>query len=180
MPLDQSASDAELIKQIQKGYISAFELLLTRYERPIRAFIHRYIQDPSDVDDIAQDTFISIYRSIERIDTKRKFSSYLFTSAKNTAYSFLRKAKKVIPIGDKEYESEEDLYETLSTHEQEVRVQKILQLLESKYRTVLLLFYFDGLSYDQIAKKLRVPVNTIRTHLSRAKAFFRRAYGQTA
>jgi RNA polymerase sigma-70 factor (ECF subfamily) len=177
MPVDQWLSDSELIERIQNGEISAFEQLIERYNRPVHAFIHRYIRDSQDVDDIAQDTFISIYRSIGRIDTTRKFSSYLFTAAKNMAYSFLRKYKVQVTLDEEnEIATDEDLYELLSRSAEEKAVQTALSKIEKKYAAVLTLYYFDGLSYEEIGKTLHIPINTIRTHLSRAKDAFRRIY----
>ncbi len=180
MSIGESRSDSELILSIQRGEISAFEHLIERYNRPVHAFIRRYIRDPQDVEDIAQDTFISIYRSIDHIDPSRKFSSYLFTAAKNTAYSFLRKYKVQISL-DEEHEiaTDEDLYESLSRSAEEKAVQVALSKIDRKYASVLTLYYFDGLSYEEIGKKLHIPINTIRTHLSRAKEAFRRTYEHT-
>lgn len=162
-------SDRELILKIKSGDVLAFEVLVKRYQRPLYSFVNKIVKDDSQSDDVVQETFFKIYKSIERIDIDRKFSTYAFEIAKNTAISYLRSLKKYISIDQIEIEFEDTSFDKLIADSQKEKVKKALLNLPQKYQEVIRLYYFSDLSYKEIGKKLGLPVNTVRTHLSRAK-----------
>lgn len=164
-------ADEELVRSIQQGDVLAFEILVKRYQRRLFSFVFHIIYDVHAAEEVVQDALFSVYQSIDRVDVAKKFSSYLFTIAKNTAISYLRRQKQTVSLGEiEELASEEEtLYEELIEAEKQHRVRQSLLALEEKYRRVISLYYFDDLSYEEISQKLKLPVNTVRTHLLRAK-----------
>lgn len=164
-------SDEELVADIQEGDIFAFEHLVRRYQRRLHAFAIHMTGDDAAAADVVQESFISLYKTIDRVDPKRKFSSYVFAIAKNTAISHLRSKKKEVSLEDIVLAGEdESLLTDLVASEQKHTIGQALGKLNEKYRRVVRLYYFDDLSYEEISKKMRVPMGTVRTHLRRAKA----------
>lgn len=162
-------TDEALVGQIQSGDVLAFEILVKRYQKRLFSFVYRVVRDQFASEEVIQDTFYNIYKTIDRIETNRKFSTYLFSAARNQAISYLRSIHKTIPITEQEIDDDESIYEKLIAIEKKQTVNQALSKIESKYRRVLKFYYFDDLSYEQISSKLKLPLNTIRTHLKRAK-----------
>jgi RNA polymerase sigma-70 factor, ECF subfamily len=160
--------DQQLIAEIKNGNIPAFESLVKKYQSKLIHFTSRYV-DKADAEDIAQNTFIKIYQNIHKIESTKKFTTYMFTIAKNEAFSFLRKHKREIPIDDMIIGSGELTIE-------DTGLGAAVEKLENKYKKVIKLYYFDELQYDQIAAVLKLPVNTIRTHLKRAKEALKKTW----
>jgi RNA polymerase sigma-70 factor (ECF subfamily) len=174
-------TDEELVRRVQEGYVSDFEILLKRYERPLLSFLGRYLFDVRDAEDAAQEALVSVYRTIDRVDSSRKFSSYLFTVAKNAAVSKLRSRHPEKRLGEDDAVIDDlPLYEALADAEERLRVRMVMDTLDRRYSSVLDLYYFQELSYQEIARRLRIPVNTVRTWLSRAKGAFRTEYEKWA
>ena len=129
------------------------------------------MHNENTAEEVVQDAFFSVYRHIDRIDTTKKFSTYLFEVAKNAAISHLRKHKATISLEDiDEISTDESIYERVSNGERREMIERALSGLSHKYQQVIRHYYFDDLSYEQISRKLGLPMNTVRTHLARAKA----------
>ena len=169
-------SDEELVQEVQEGNISAFEEFVRRYQGKLHSFVTYIMHDAQEAQDVVQDSFISLYKSIDRIDSSRKFSSYLFTMTRNQAISHLRRRKFHAPLEEAERLSHPESLETHALEEDEKhRIGEALDAIDNKYKKVISLYYFEDISYEEIAKRLKLPVNTIRTHLRRAKAALREA-----
>lgn len=166
--------DEELVREVQEGNIFAFERIVKRYQLRLFSFVFHLVRDNQAAQDVVQDSLVNLYKTVDRVDIRKKFSSYVFSIAKNTAFSYLRQQKKKVSLDDiAELAVDELLYEKMFEMEQSATMQKCLNQLDEKFRRVITLYYFDDLSYEEISKKLRVPVNTVRTHLSRAKVALR-------
>lgn len=170
--------DTDLIVRIQEGDVSAYELLVKRYQRPLIVFAFRIAGDIHAAEEIAQDALFSVYQTMDRVDPSKKFSTYLFAIAKNTGISYLRKKKSHISLDDREIAFDAMLYETVAQKDQAEGVRSALEKLPPKYRYILQLYYFKDLSYGDIAKSLQMPINTVRTHLKRAKEMLKKILTQ--
>jgi len=170
-------NDAELVRQVQEGNVFAFEVLVKRYQGRLHSFVVHLVSDTHAADDVVQESFISLYKTIDRVDTTRPFSTYVFSIARNQAISYLRSRKKQVPLEDIVLADDDGLmYEDIMAAEREHIVTRALDRLEEKYRKVIRLYYFDDLSYEEIGRKMRLPVNTVRTHLFRAKRSLRKIF----
>lgn len=165
------ASDENLVLRIKEGDISAFEILVRRYQKKLYLFVYRITEDSGLAEEVIQDAFLNLYKTIERVDTTRKFSSYIFQIAKNTAISYLRKRKIAISLKEVIEVAGEDetVYEKLVRKDTVNLLRQKLDKLPFTCRQVIMLYYFEDLSYNQIQKKLKLPLNTIKTRLRRAK-----------
>jgi RNA polymerase sigma-70 factor (ECF subfamily) len=165
----------ELVIAIQNGDIFAFEQLVKRYQKGLFAFAFRIVFNAGLAEEIVQDALFKIYGAIDRVDTKKKFSTYLFEITKNTAISALRGKRNTIPLEAIVTASDDEaIYEQLNRKEEQERVRRAIRTLPDKYRHVIALYYFDELSYEEISKTVRLPINTVRTHLYRAKEQLKR------
>ena len=170
-------SDKELILAIRDGDISAYEELVQRYQQVLFGFVLRILHDEAASQDVVQDSLVKIYRYIDSIDPEKKFSTYVFEIAKNEAFSILRKKKRIIPLETiEDIEDTESFFEQYLQKDQSQQVRDVVQSLEKKYSMVLSMYYFENQSYEEIAKNLNLPINTIRTHLRRAKEAFKKKY----
>lgn len=165
-----SPTDEQLVSQVQDGDIFAFEILVKRYQQKLFLFVWRYIKDDQASQDVVQESFISFYKNIGNVDTKRKVSSYVYSIARNAAISYLRSKHIQVPLDAiEEHESETNTEEEFIRSEDKEELHRYMDRLDQKYKQVLSLYYFEELSYQEMSTKLHIPINTVRTHLKRAK-----------
>lgn len=166
--------DEQLIRLVQKGDVDAFEELVVRYQQRLFFFVRRIVGDPRDAEEVVTDAFFQLYRTITRVDTSRRFSTYLFSIAKNTALSLLRRRKDARPLDfAADVEADEVIYSRLVNDTQRREILEALTQLTDAQRMAIMYYYFDELSYEEVSDKMGIPLNTVRTHLRRAKEALR-------
>jgi len=168
-------TDEQLVSKIQTGDVLAFETIVKRYQGRLWRLVQRISRDDATSEEVVQDALFSFYRTIDRFDTRKKVSGYLFTIARNAAISRLRQAKKQVSLEEIELaEEDETLYKQLVQSEEKRKVARALRHLPEKYRSIIRLYFFSELSYGEISRKLKLPLNTVRTNLRRAKEALRK------
>jgi len=173
--------DEELIRRVQNGDQHAFGLLVRKYERKIGYVISRYISDPHEVEDIAQETFIKAYRAMERFRGDSAFYTWLYRIAVNTSKNFLVSKKRRPPDSDLDASDIESsgfaqvMHDT-DTPEAGVLSREIAQTvtdtldnLPEELRLALKLRELQGLSYEEIAERMQCPLGTVRSRIFRAR-----------
>jgi len=169
-------SDWELVTQARQGKMDAFAELVRRYQAPVMQFTFRMVGSAEDAEEIAQDSFIRVYRHLERLEPKAKFSTFLFGVARNLALNFLRDAKREgrqvtqsleasAPIGSDAGRPDR----TARLREMESAIERGLQLLSAEHREVLVLRELNGLDYESIAQVCECKKGTVRSRLARAR-----------
>jgi len=170
-----SVSDEELVKAIQEGNILAYEKLIKRYQRGLFIFVMRIVHNEAVASDVVQNSLVKVYEIIDRIDVKKKFSTLVFEIAKNAAISELRHKKHNVSLEEiVDFTEEESFIEELFSSNLASQVRQSVKILPRQYRIVITLYYFEDLSYEEIAAKLHLPINTVRTHLKRGKEQLRK------
>lgn len=163
-------SDEELVKKIKQGEISAFETLVVRYEPKLIGYVMKKMNEVKDAEEVVQDSFVKVYRNIGRIDDKRRFASYLFTVVDNEVIDRFRRKREVLPLFDGVVESDEsEIIEKIVKEEKAVEVRKRVDSLSEKHRMTLKMYYFDDFSYKMIAERLKMPINSVKTNIKRAR-----------
>lgn len=166
--------DEALLVEVQDGNVLAFTHLVRRYQGRLFGYVLRIIRNRQTAEEIVQDALFKVYQHIRSIDPARQFSSYLYTVAKHEAINALRRSRPTLSLEDRDVMDEElDLDEQISMMADADHLRAAVQQLEEKYRRVVTLYYFDQLSYEEIAARIGVPLNTVRTHLRRAKESLR-------
>ncbi len=189
-------SDSDLLQRHLDGDSEAFSALVRRYERELYNFLARFTGDATLAEDVFQDAFLQLHISAATFDFNKRLKPWLFTIAANKARDALRSRsrKKAVPLdailkGDEaERTSYVDLLagdvpkpdENLSNLETRQAVQNIVRKMPENLRTVLILSYFHGFQYKQIAEILDVPVGTVKSRLHAAVAHFAKRWRQVA
>ena len=177
----EPASDQQLVKRVQKGDKTAFDLLVLKYQHKVHAIVSRYIHDQSEVEDVVQESFIKAYRALGKFRGDSQFYTWLYRIAVNTAKNVLvsrnrRPPQSDIDVADAEYYSGSDRLKDVDSPEnlafrdelQEV-VNEALRNLPEDLRTAVTLREFGGLSYEDIAAIMECPVGTVRSRIFRAR-----------
>ena len=173
--------DEELVKRVQAGDKKAFDLLVLKHQHKIVQLINRYIRDPHEALDVAQETFIKAYRALPAFRGESAFYTWLYRIAINTAKNYIA-ARSRRPIDEdveielvEQFEGESSLKdqetpEGLLLRDELARIiQTALQELPPELRTAITLREMDGLSYDEIAEVMECPVGTVRSRIFRAR-----------
>lgn len=168
--------DEEIVRLIQSGKIELFDILIERYEAKIRRYSRKFLSDHEDINDVIQDIFIKTYKNIQSFDVKRKFSSWLYRIAHNELINALRKKKKNhLPLFDLDIflphysQSKNSFNEKIDQQQMREIIDKCVDKLEPKYREPIILYYFENLSYQEIADVLQIPISTVGIRIKRAK-----------
>jgi RNA polymerase sigma-70 factor (ECF subfamily) len=174
-----------LVIQARDGNRRAFEQLIDRFQKEIHRMIYYRIRARMDTEDLTQDVFIRAYRNISRIREPDKFRSWLFTIAVNRVNDYLRK-KRVRSIFKSSDENTDiqptatDIQDPPDALEQVLKedfwrhVGRIAQKLSKMEREVFMLRFFDNLNINEIARILKKSESTVKTHLYRALAKFKK------
>jgi RNA polymerase sigma-70 factor (ECF subfamily) len=173
-------TDETLLKRYADGDESALVELTQRYFNMIYRYGYRFVHDAALAEDIVQDTFIKMWRSIDRFNESMTFRPWLFRIAHNTAIDQLRK-KKAIRFsslgeeGTEERFSDEDtdvLEQTIAQEERDTLTRSI-EALPTHYREVLLLRAEDMLTFEEIAAVTGKPLNTVKSLYRRGLAILK-------
>lgn len=173
--------DQDLVQRVQQGDKSAFDLLVIKYQHKIVHLVNRYVKDPSEAQDVAQDTFIKAYRALGDFRGDSAFYTWLYRIAINTAKNYLLSRSRrhfdyEIDVQDAEQvESAPQLKdmetpENLLINEQIVAVIKsAIEKLPEEMRIAITLREFEGMSYEEIAEAMDCPIGTVRSRIFRAR-----------
>lgn len=175
-------TDAELVERALGGDERAYADLLARYERPVFTLVLRMVRDRSLAEDLAQEAFVKAFGKLASYDPGRKFSSWLFKVAHNTAIDHLRRRELDTvsldaPVGEEEdgplRTVEDTAGETPEAAAERADLSRALTRtvgrLRPEYRDVVLLRYQAGLEYNEIAEATGFPLGTVKTYLHRAR-----------
>ncbi len=179
--MGQQTVDQELVSRVQRGDKAAFDLLVRKYQHKVIKLVTRYVYDPSDALDVAQEAFIKAYRALPAFRGDSAFYTWLYRIAINTAknHAVSRRRQPFInesDMGDTDnYDlsgrmPDGDTPEGLAlTGEIRDRILAAIEALPEDLRTAILLRELEGLSYEQIAQSMDCPVGTVRSRLFRAR-----------
>lgn len=175
-------TDEELIAAYLQGQEAAFGEITNRHLRGVYSFALRLVGDSAAAEDIAQDTFLKAWKSLRTYDpSASKFKTWILRIARNTAIDHLRK-KKHIPLSAFENETGANvLAETLAADEELApqtlerlddarELHEVLADLSPKNREILLLYYSNDYTFEEIARMLEEPTNTVKSRHRRALA----------
>jgi RNA polymerase sigma-70 factor (ECF subfamily) len=172
---NQDATDESIALLVIEGDKELFGVLIDRYEQKIARYIRKFTQEKEDISDIVQTVFIKAYTNLASFDTTRSFNSWIYRIAHNESVNHLKKktGEKIafidfdtfFPHPFSPFSPEIDFL----SKESKEQLEKSLTHISPKYREVLVLYYYEELSYQEIADVLRIPVATVGVRLKRAK-----------
>ena len=173
--------DQDLVRRVQQGDKSAFDLLVLKYQHKIVHLVNRYVKDQHEAQDVAQDTFIKAYRAIAEFRGDSAFYTWLYRIAINTAKNYLLSRSRrhfdyEVDVQDAEQVEmasklkELDTPDTLIMNEQIVETIKLaIANLPEDMRVAITLREFEGMSYEEIADAMDCPIGTVRSRIFRAR-----------
>ncbi|MGL4715379.1 MAG: RNA polymerase sigma factor RpoE [Aeromonas sp.] len=178
---DQNLLDEQLVERVQRGDKAAFNLLVKKYQHKVVNLVAKYVNNPGDVPDVAQEAFIKAYRALSTFRGESAFYTWLYRIAVNTAKNYLTSQGRRPPSSDVEaneaesYGGGEALQEVTTpenlalTDEIQRTVFAAIEALPEDLRTAITLRELEGLSYEEIADIMDCPVGTVRSRIFRAR-----------
>jgi len=170
-------TDYELVKRCLAGDQDSFAEIVTRYKKLIYSVVYNMIPDKQEVNDISQEVFLRIYKSLDRYNPEYKFSTWSVKITTNFCLDILRK-KRVDSVPIEEIEGVSSNASTPEERylkrEKSARIREAIASLPEKYRLPIVLFHQNGLSYEEMAKALDEPMTIIKNRLYRARLMLRK------
>ncbi len=156
-------NDEALMLEFQRGSREAFDELYARYRQPLYGFFRRRLDGDMRAEDLAQDVFMAVIRGSERYEPRALFRTYLYGIALNLLAAERRKHRQTAPLVS------EPEATSAGTPDRDLWLRQALKKLDRNDREILMLREYEQLSYAEIAELLRVPLNTVRSRLFRAR-----------
>lgn len=178
---DSVPADAELVRQALAGSQEAYRVILTRYQRPVFSLIRRMVGEAAIAEDVAQEVFVKAFHALDSFDQRRKFSSWLFKIAHNSAIDQLRRRRLdtvALETTDSEQVDLVTVIADMAAESPETRMERrdlaaaiegAVSSLRPEYREVVVLRFQEGLAYEEIAEVTGLPLGTVKTHIFRAR-----------
>ena len=179
--MSDRAEDLALVKRVQQGDRSAFDLLVLKYQHKIVKLIMRYVRDPTEALDVAQEAFIKAFRAAPSFRGDSAFYTWMYRIAINTAKNHLVAAGRRpldydLDLQDPEHYEIHAKLKDVDTPEglvltDEIRqtVNQAIENLPEELRTAIMLREMEGMSYEEIAQTMECPVGTVRSRIFRAR-----------
>jgi len=179
--MGENQTDLELVKRVQAGDKSAFDVLVIKYQQKVINLVMRYVHDQHIAMDISQESFIKAYRGLKNFRGDSAFYTWLYRISINTAKNHLVSRSRRMPDDDidaqeaEQYEGGGKLRE-MSTPENEMMTSEIhstitnaINALPDDLRIAITLRELEGLSYEEISEAMECPIGTVRSRIFRAR-----------
>lgn len=178
--------DKELVNRVLRGDSQIFAIIIKNTEGLVAQIVFRLLNNPEDRKDIAQDIYLKAYKNLPGFKFQSKLSTWIGQIAYNTCFNFLEK-KKVILLNNNPQENESncsalelaankfinilnnETEDTLFRTELAEIVQSAIEFLPPLYKTLVTLFHYEELSYEEIAEITGLPLGTVKNYLFRAR-----------
>jgi RNA polymerase sigma-70 factor, ECF subfamily len=175
-------SDLVLVKRVQRGDKNAFDLLVRKYQHKVVKLVLRYVRNPAEAEDIAQEAFIKAYRALPQFRGDSAFYTWMYRIAINTAKNSLASRDRSPIAYDLDLTDPEESHSVQTKLQdpdtpegmaltEEIRgiVNSAIEGLPEELKTAIVLRELDGLSYEEIAAAMECPVGTVRSRIFRAR-----------
>lgn len=164
--------DKLIVEKCLKGDTDSFEYLVAKYKKLVYSIAFRFFNDPHLAEDITQEVFFKAYRKLNMYDTNMKFSAWISRITHNTCIDTIRKNKNYSVAAEENpviEDTAEAADEIVVEKEKREWLEEQIRLLKPAYKTPLLLFHQGGLSYEEIAKSMNVPLSIVKNRIYRAR-----------
>lgn len=176
------ASDQELIQQVHRGDATSYRLLVERYQSLVYTIALRMVRDRTEAEDIAQDVFLNAYRRLANFREEASFKTWICKIATNRCIDWKRKhgvrQERTAQVEEAEWIPDttvERPEQALVRRETQAEVRRVIAEMPEKYRTILIMYHFQNMSYQDIAEDQQISPRTVETRLYRAKLMMRTA-----
>lgn len=157
------ASEDHIARLLQAGRrTEAFETLLAAYQDKVFRLCYSMLGDRAQAEDAAQESFLRIWKAMDRYRGDSALGTWIFSITRNVCLTAISKRRKSEPIEEAERAKPE-------APDRQRDIQRMVLELPENYRQVVMLFYMEDRSYEEVARMLDLPVGTVKTHLHRAR-----------
>jgi RNA polymerase sigma-70 factor, ECF subfamily len=180
--MSADVSDLSLVRRVQDGDKGAFDALVLKYQHKVAKLVMRYVRNPAEAEDIAQEAFIKAYRALPQFRGDSAFYTWLYRIAINTAKNAVVSRDRSPIDYDLDIQNSDESYELqgrmkdaetpeglVLTDEIRRTVNAAMEALPEDLRTAIVLRELEGLSYEEIAASMDCPVGTVRSRIFRAR-----------
>ncbi|MGX5914294.1 RNA polymerase sigma factor RpoE [Aliidiomarina sp. Khilg15.8] len=179
--MSEQEIDQRLVERVQQGDQAAFDVLVKKYQHKIMSLISRYVKQPGDVADVAQEAFIKAYRALPNFRGESAFYTWLYRIAVNTAKNYLVSRGRKPPGSDIDAQEAEFLDDghglkdiaspesQLLSEEIRATVLEAIDNLPDDLKQAITLRELDGMGYEEIAVTMDCPIGTVRSRIFRAR-----------
>ena len=162
------------LKQSQQGNAHAFTRIVEKYEKPVFSLCYRMLGNSEDAEDAAQETFLRAFKNINRFDERRSFSTWLLSIAAHYCIDQHRRQRyRIVSIEDLPMPDLPDnspgLELRISNTQDRERVQNLLKILNAVDKAIVILYYWNEFSYQEICQSLSLSESAVKSRLHRAK-----------
>ena len=173
------SSDAEMVEACQKGNLDAFEWLVEKYQNPAFAIALSYVSNFHDAQEIVQEAFLKAYCKLIQLINPSQFGSWFCTIVSNLCRSWLRRRLDIFSLLDASVQTTISDLSVQQRRQDDIRtfVWDMIESLPEKYRVVVLLYYMNDYSYNELADFLDLPVTTVKGRLQQARLKLKREFG---
>jgi RNA polymerase sigma-70 factor (ECF subfamily) len=161
----REVEDRDLILRAAANDVSAYNLLVSRWEKRIYNYLLRLVGNREDAMDLNQDVFLKAYQSLRKLEDPARFGPWLFRIAHNEAYSLLRKPKTEQASDSSNERLESPAWGQMLPMETSLAVERALSKLTDEQREAVLLKVYQGFKFEEIADILSTPVSTIKSRV---------------
>ncbi len=173
--------EEQMIRNVLDGKTDSFRWIIGRYQHPVFQMIFNMIHDCHAAEDITQEVFWAVYQKLSTFDVHRcKFSTWLFTIARNKSINHLRKNKRTVEIIQGDLTTEADASRHACNEEFYRQIDQALNQLPFRQKRAFVLAKFENLPYDEIAQIECISIGTVRSRIHRAKQKLRKIIKQVS
>ncbi len=161
--------DKKIVEEVLKGKVNAFGTLVDRYQQSIYRMTLRMIGDSEEAQELTQNVFVKVYSKLDSFDPKYKFFSWLYRIALNESLNYVKSRKKLTDFDENSFEDHETPEEIYQDKEKKRILHRSLLELSEKYRIVIVMKYYDNMSYEEISEVTGLSVKKVRSRLFTAR-----------
>ncbi|MGQ0384725.1 MAG: RNA polymerase sigma factor [Gammaproteobacteria bacterium] len=171
-------ADDAIIDLIRAGRAEeAFERLMPAYRRRVFGLGYSMLRDRSAAEDLAQEVFVKLWQALPKYDGRARLSTWIYAITRNAAISALRGRRRSVSISDPAVLDEAEAVAAPPAAGEDPAIWRQVEALPEKQRQAVILYYQDERPVEEVAEMLGMPVNTVKTHLHRARASLAAALG---
>ena len=168
------SKELQIVNKVLAGDKNAFSSLVEIYLRPIYNLCYRMLGNIEEAEDAAQETFLSAYRSLHGYDKKRNFATWILSIAAHKCIDWTRKKRfQIVLINDASQSGNTGLQNSVETkiiqRESALKVNDLLKVLKPIDRMIVVLYYWNDLSYEEISQVMNLSTSAVKSRLHRAR-----------
>lgn len=174
-----------ITRELKRGNLEIFSEIVDLYKNRVFACAYKFTNDYNEAQDLSQEIFIKIYKQINTFRFECKLSTWIYKVSTNLCIDWKKKNSRIKIVNISDYDKDISSFTEMSYAEKEIPEEKIIGLedqneihrtihnLPDKYKTVIIMYHFNDMSYKEISKTLDVPEKTVETRLYRARRMLR-------